>query len=233
MGEHWPDWVTALCAEIALWSFLFALTGLVPIRTRNLTHDGQRLLMLLRGGPEADRFCALSLLAPSVASEMRPREWSAEYVLAASALKDGTPDSAAALGLYYNWLLDVGQLEKAGEVLDTLVRYEMPDEARAIWGLEAAWYEARHRLNAGRARAGIDATGSRPSTPATRCARAKATAGVAWLERRWPDAEVAAQAALRECDSLGNSGSMQALREELNTLLEEVRIVGGRDSTTL
>ena len=144
-SHGWPRWLAHELNLIAIFSILIAATDLLPARYRNVTGDGMRLRMLLRGGAEAERYCAVSLLGASSAGGVLPREWDPSLVRLAAGPADGSPDAHAGRAQAYNWAMDVGEIEEAELALAEALAQEWPDEERAIWYLEAACFQARIR----------------------------------------------------------------------------------------
>lgn len=139
----------------AAMSGVLTLATLVPMRANGFVSDGGRLLRIFRGGPSAEREGAtLPLLALSTA-HVRPRDWPAELIGAATRLRDGTMDECYAAVFAYLHALDAGRLDEAGRWMDRVVelsRTYPPSFAPALF-VEAAWFEAFHRGRLERARA--------------------------------------------------------------------------------
>jgi hypothetical protein len=84
-------------------ALFFTCVELVPWCRRGSCSDGSLLLTLLRGGPLAERMCALVPLALSAEAGLRPRDWDPELIAMATAVADGSPaDVAGWLYAYYH-----------------------------------------------------------------------------------------------------------------------------------
>jgi hypothetical protein len=69
--------------------------------------------------------------------------------------------------LQYNWLLDTGRIDDAGQVLASIATKDLPKLARTVWWFEVAWFEARFRGNLVLARKWFDAAPSSAGPPRT------------------------------------------------------------------
>ena len=195
--------------SLACWSLLGVLQ-LLPIRS-----DGMRLRMLLRGGPEVDRFRRLVFVEASSVKGLAPREWDPELLSKIEGPADGSPDALSAQGCRYNWLLDTGQVEEAGKVLHLILSLDLHDVARAGWWLEAAWFEARFRSDSSNARAYFAGVPVELKGGANQCELYKAQAAIAFLEQRWDDLDAALEAALKGCEAMDELGMARANRDDL------------------
>jgi hypothetical protein len=150
-----PPLARLVIGTTAVVSGLLTVVTLVPMRASGFVSDGGRLLRIFRGGPTAEREGAtLPLLALSTA-HVRPREWPAELIGAATRLRDGTADECYAAVFAYLHALDAGRTDEAGRWMDRIVelsRTYPPSFAPALF-VEAAYFEAFHRGRLERARA--------------------------------------------------------------------------------
>lgn len=139
-------------------SLVIAVVTLLPTRLGGFVSDGARLLMLLRGGPEAERWCGLAAIYGASMGGTRPRDWPASWVARATALPDDTLDGTGGRLLAYARALDTGDAAGAGRLLDhSLGHLEgLPAAFRPSVMLEAAYYTARHRNDPATARAWLD-----------------------------------------------------------------------------
>ena len=217
----WNEWIIAELKLVAFWSFSFAVIGFIPIPSRHAVNDGMRLRMLLRRDEQADRFCVLMLLSASLLSGSRPRDWKKDLIDRLPGPLDGFPDALSAQTSRYNFFLDSGSLDEADSILDWIVAQKLPGEARAIWSLEAAWFQARFRSDLQGARQWMEAAPTKVKTHDGRCALWKARAAIAFLEERWVDAEAAVEQALKACDRMADTGITRVIREEVKQLIEE------------
>jgi hypothetical protein len=99
-------------------SFVLGVVTLVPLRKDDFFTDGARLLMLLRGGAQAERWSALWTLFAASAGGQRPRDWDRGLIDRATQLADGSLDDGGACQLAHLWALDRGDGEAAEGFLD-------------------------------------------------------------------------------------------------------------------
>ncbi|MCP5100106.1 MAG: M50 family metallopeptidase [Chloroflexi bacterium] len=110
-------WETALFAAIV--SFLFFLTAMKPGPYQNgHMADGGRILSLLQGAAESERWCALVALHAVNIEGIRPREWDEIAVKQITRLKDHSLDSFSAYKIAYQWALDNNRFEQAEAFLN-------------------------------------------------------------------------------------------------------------------
>jgi hypothetical protein len=218
----WSAWIIQELNLVAFWSFLTAVIGFLPIPNRYSVNDGMRLLKLLRGGVEADRYFTLVVLSTSLLSASRPREWRRDLVDRLPGPLDGSPDAILAQAIRYNFLLDSGDLEEAGQALEWLAGQRLTGEARAIWLLEAPWFQAKFRGDLPAARQWMEIAPTVVKSHDGRCALWKARAAIAFLEQRWTDAQMSAEQALEACDQMTDTGITRIIREELKELVQEI-----------
>lgn len=219
-----PDGIRGFLTAFAGMSALFTVFDFWSFANGAAFSDGARLRNLYRGDAGAERFCSLVLLLGESYSGKRPHEWDAELVRRAARSTGNPSEDLGGLGLHYNWLIATNQIEKAGQVLDSLLGLDVPSKAKQIWALEAAWFQARCRADLPAARNWLSTVSTATRSPEFRCGKAKAVAAIAILERKWSDAEAAAREALKECRRSGDRGIGLAIQEELETLLREIRL---------
>jgi hypothetical protein len=202
LGYHLREggWLDQVVLIIGVWSLgIFVLT-IVPRRVRGFLTDGAQLLLLLRGGPDAERHGATAALTGNSLRGTRPRDWPLSLLEAATSRPDGSAEDAAAAALAYHWALDRGDVDGAGAFLDRALaaQEQLPAVTRSALFLEAAYFTARHRGHAPTARAFLaQAKGSAFIEPYTRrraeaavllaegdreAARQRATEGLAAIE---------------------------------------------------
>lgn len=87
-----PSPLSVFCALTALFSTAIAIATMLPNTLGGMPSDGKRWLMLLRGGPEAERWCALGLLIALDLAGKPPREWPEDLVARATGAEDGSCD---------------------------------------------------------------------------------------------------------------------------------------------
>ena len=216
----WFSWPVALFGFAALVSAYCAVLGFVPFRSRRYVSDGTRLRMLRQSGPEADRYCGLSLLLAASMAGSPPWEWRSELVDMLGEPADSSPDAITALIMKYLYFLHTGRLEEASQVLEIGLE-KAPKEVRAHLCLEAAWFEARVRGDLGSARQWLDAASAIPDSHQIPCGYSRPLSAIALLERQWEDVEVHAKETLQQCKRLENPGFIVAMREETKALLRD------------
>jgi hypothetical protein len=183
-------------------SLALAIATLIPLSTGGFQSDGRRILMLLRGGAEAERWCAAAA-ATFTAMASRPRAIDPALIAAATALPDGSLDDVGAHFLGYNAAIDRGDLAGATAHLAYVLAHRegYPAPLRPMLLLEGAYLAAR-RGDAQEARDLFDqARGGALIEPYTlsrveaavllaegqpEAATAKARAGLAAIERLRP-----------------------------------------------
>jgi hypothetical protein len=115
-GRFWErGWeVFALLTTFSLLAFV---VNLVPLRPEAHYSDGARIYQLLRGGPWADFYRALSTVGPSLVSPLRPKDYDIEVIQrAARFLTHG--QQALMLRLYtYLYFFDSGRIPDALQAL--------------------------------------------------------------------------------------------------------------------
>ena len=96
-------------------SLLAFATNLVPMRPEALYSDGARIYQLLRGGPWADYYRVLNLVASSSVTPLRPRDFDIESIQRAS-LSFTQGRQALLLRLFASYyFLDCGKIPQANE----------------------------------------------------------------------------------------------------------------------
>ena len=191
-------WMVLVCltftAQMGGLSLVVMIASLWPYRAKKtgLMSDGGRIRMLLRGGADADRWVAISMLINTSMTGRRPREWDAEQIQVATALSDNTTDEWQACLFAYLWALDRGAVDLAGEYLDRLEPLgEKVPFLRPLVAAEVAFFEARHRDNLERA---LERCASAP--PGTNELRLRAEMAIHLREGRWAEATQSGEAAL-------------------------------------
>jgi hypothetical protein len=129
------------------------LNLIVPYSGKQGTGDGLRLLRLLMGGAAARREEITMLMAGYQTLGVRPRDWPAELVLGRLALAEAPASKHLAFFSAYAWALDNGYVKRAGDYLgQAQATCPVPASRAPTLALESAYFEARHRANAGAAR---------------------------------------------------------------------------------
>jgi acyl-CoA thioesterase FadM len=198
----------------------FAVTAvtLIPLHAGGFSSDGARIGMLLRGGPLAERWCAMALL---VGASMAGRlaETNPAIVARATALRDETVDALGAAYLAYAYHLARGEHAQAGEQLTYALEHQQlfNEGVRPALLIEAAYFTARHRGDAVAARAYLQE--SKSSSVVEAYTRRRAEAAVLHAEGRVEEARAAAEAGLQALDK-ARAGAAGATERRL---LEDLR----------
>lgn len=220
-----PGEVASVLLFLSFTSFIIALVTLFPGRTGGFQTDGARLLMLLRGGPRADRWCAVAVLGAAAMSDQRPRDWSPDLVRQATAVTDGSLDDVGATMMAYQRALDLGVSEEAKGFLDRALaaRDSYPAPYRSSITLEAAYFEARHQGDAPAARAWLEESGN-PGWPIEPQTRLRAEAAVLLAEGEPEEAKERAAEGLEKVGDSTVPGIARAEKDwlqEISSLAEE------------
>lgn len=138
----------------------FALNAL-PIKSNGYLSDGARIKMLLRGGPAAERWCAILALVGASKNGLRPREWATEWVERATAPADGSIDDAGATHIAFYWALDRGDIALAEEMIQKTLAAsgKGPSIMRPVVSADAAFFYAYYRKDPQTARYFLGLTG--------------------------------------------------------------------------
>lgn len=191
---------SGLPAAALLMAGILALTitlvTLIPMRADGFSSDGARVRMLLRGGPDAERWCAGALIiGAAMAGQLASLD--PQIVARVSERLDETPDGLSAAFLAYCYHLARGELLQAGAALDhTLANLSScPSVLRPAVLAEAAYFTARHRGEAVAARGYLDQLGAARGIEAY--TRRRAEAAVLHAEGQHAEARAAAEAGLK------------------------------------
>lgn len=214
--------VFTLLTALAFWSVLFGIASLLPSSGKSPLSDGARLRVLIRGGPQAERFVSILVLFANSMRGQRPREWDPDLVRRASCDLDDHPDSISGQAFRYNWLHDTRQLEAAGPLAEWIAERVQSKESQEAWRLEVAWLQARHYGNLLAARQWFNRVAGPGKGSAARCAYFKAKAAIDLAEHRWDDAGSSAGEVVRESGKLAGAGIATAIRDEAEAILREV-----------
>lgn len=140
-----PASVTDVLVSIGVLTFgacsaVVGLVTLIPGQTAGFQTDGARLLLLLRGGPRADRDVAIQAVFGASMGGARPREWSPALLERARAIEDGSYTEIVGWQLAQMHAADSGDRDAARRWLDLVVRHidRMPEAARPAVRYDAA-----------------------------------------------------------------------------------------------
>jgi hypothetical protein len=177
------------------------LVSILPFRTGGLMTDGAKLLLLWRGGAQAEQYCVLTILAGLALAGVRPREWPAELIARTETPPDA-PDHTTSLAMmaYYH-ALDRGEVEAAAAHLERgLSALEKhPRLFRPAVCLAAAYFTARYRGDAAKAREYLRE--SKGVVLVEPYARLRTEAAILFAEQNWAAARARATEALAAIES--------------------------------
>ncbi len=223
-------WVSAAPVKaglllIGLFSLAIGVVTLVPMHSGGFNTDGARILLLVRGGAAADRWCAISSLGAAQLSGVRPRDWDPQLLRRATDPADGSFDYVGAALMAYAAALDRGDISEAGRwidgVLDAIECWPAPFRSFAY--VDAAYFEGRHRRRAAEARAWLQQV--KPGAPGfEKFALLRAQSAVLLAEGDRDAAAHAAREGLAEVDRrmhiAGAAGERELLEDLLAAALE-------------
>lgn len=131
--------LAVLIGAAGLMSFFIALATSIPVSTGGFLSDGARLLQLLRGGEDADRWAYLGVLS-GLSLTVRPRDWPAAIVLSCAREGDTSYDGISAAWLRSSWHEDRGEFEAARQWLEQALASidHWPKPARPLLHASAA-----------------------------------------------------------------------------------------------
>ncbi len=139
--------LNGLFPAVAFFSLTSGVFNLLPLKLGGASSDGARLLMLMRGGPNADRYCFLVAINGISRAGARPRDWSAEWITLITAPADASLGDAAANHVAYYWALDNNDVFRAemfmGRVINAIGT--LPPAIRSAVYADAAFFHAYFR----------------------------------------------------------------------------------------
>lgn len=218
-------WIVFSLSLTLIWSLASFVGNAVPASMGGRLSDGAVMLALLRGGPWAERYCALIRLSGASMAGERPRDWDVSSLMLARPQKPvgrSAPDLSMTLMAYYG-LLDRRDAVGAGALLDqTLgkVATTLP-MMRTRLILEAAYFEAHHRHNAAAARTWLSKA---QRARADRHTRLRAESAVLLAEGRYEQAAKCAQEGLFALERAVNTGIAQAEAAWLREILKLAQV---------
>jgi hypothetical protein len=153
--------------------WIVILTGLgllIPFRTRSGRTPGAELWMLLADRPRTERCLALLELDHAFERGVLPEALSQELLAKAIAVRDESPETAAAHALAYSSAIHRGRLADAGRFLETCLRYSRtsPPPMREALMSDAAIWQARRRRRIDLAQQWLADISARSELPWTR-----------------------------------------------------------------
>ena len=183
--------------------------------------DGGRIINLLRGGPAADRWCALAALYGADQRGQRPRDWDEALIHQALQGFDHTQDGQNARLIAYQWALDNGRIAEANRWLEEAIAIRptwMPGtQVRLVW--EKVFFSARYLHDAVQARQGLAQI---RQNLAQQPQHLRAEAAVLLAEGQITRAQTTAQAALASLSVPMPTGVQQAEAAWLQAIINQV-----------
>lgn len=212
-------------------SLFIGIATLIPNKFGGFTSDGARLLMLRRGGPEAERWAAISALAGASMAGVRPRDLDEDMIEKSLSPTDGSLDEAGARSTAHYHALDLGKVDDAESLLEPALAAEnVPAMIRSQILLDAAFFRAHFRRDPDEARAFL-AT-AKPDKALDKSLPLRVESAILLAEG---DKDGAKKKATESLDALGKSlvaGTAKLEREWLEEILEasETRKPNTRES---
>ncbi len=209
-----PSW-RATVGIAAVWGFITFVISAKPASPAGFLTDGAILLLLARGGPNANRYIhILALYSEAASGEKRPRDWNTGWIGEATSLPDDSFHHTVGCMTAYYHALDCGNVRTAGNWLDmALARVEkFPAPFRSSIYLEAAGFTALTRKDSSYARTLFTkGLGGVVDT----YVRLTAEAAVLFSEDRFDESLEKANAGLKEIDRAADPGSKVVGRDRL------------------
>lgn len=200
-------------------SLFIGVATLVPNKFGGFTSDGARLLILRRGGEEAERWAAISALAGASMAGVRPRNLDGAMIEKSLSPADGSLDEAGARSTAHYHALDLEKVEEAQSLLEAALEIEnLPAMIRSQILLEAAFLHTHFRKNPEKARGFL--AGSKPDKALDKSLPLRVEAAILFAEG---DEDGAKEKATESLGALGKSlvaGTAKLEREWLEEILE-------------
>lgn len=214
-----PPSVELLPSTVAAASFFVGVVTLIPNRTGGFVSDGARIRMLLRGGPEAERWCAIAALSGMSMAGVRPRDWDGEMIGKSLSPADGSFDDAGASSLAHCHALDRGEVDEAEALLERALAAEnVPEVLRSQILLEAAFLRAHLRDDPDGARALL--AEAKPRKVMEKSLPLRAEAAISLAEGDVEGAGAKAREGLEALRASLDAGAAKLKREWLEGFLE-------------
>jgi hypothetical protein len=215
-------WGAESAALLAVFGAVYFLSAMKPGSSYSgQPADGGRIVSLLRGGPEAERWCALAALYGADQRGQRPCNWDESLVRQALQGFDHTQDAQNARFLAYQWALDNGRIAEANRWLEEAVAIQpawMPGtQVRLVW--EKVYFSARYLHDAAQARQGLTQIRQKLTSQPQHL---RAEAAVLLAEGQVVRAKTTAQAALASLPVQASTGSQQAEAAWLQAIINQV-----------
>jgi hypothetical protein len=195
------------------------LGTIIPQDVAGQPNDGAEILLVCRGGREAERQAAVVSLDGLVFDGVRASEWPESLVMVAAAPPDGSYYALRGLRYAYWWAMDRGEIVEAGVYLDRALaaadRYS--DVSRPVVYLEAAYYTALHRGDAATARRYLGQ--SKPSLLVRRYSELLAESAILLAEANYAAALNRAREAVKAIECSGDAKRAESQILTLNQIV--------------
>jgi hypothetical protein len=220
------QWITAAYPALAIVFLLLALTSaaiflatVLPFGSKGFFSDGGRAIMLYKGGPRVERWCALVTLQSAMMAGQLPRSWNVSLVQRITSLPDESLDDVMGCYLGYYWAIDSGDVSAAKRYLNRMLvnLSGVPSLVRPNFVLEAAYFEACFAQNAQSARAWLNKA---KRGMIDRCTRLRVEAAVLFAEGKLDEARQKAEEGLEAVKKATLAGTGRIEEAWLHSLLE-------------
>jgi hypothetical protein len=140
-------WFTGLFVGL---SVLTGVGNLVPFRKRALTSDGKRILMLLRNGPQGERWLAILQLVADLRNGVEPEDLRLDFLTIATAVQDDSLETASAYGIAHAAAYYRHDDAEAARLLEVSLQHSgcQPPMMREAIFSDAANFQAKRRRRA-------------------------------------------------------------------------------------
>lgn len=206
-----------LLLAVAVMSALIGTVTILPMRNGGFMSDGARLVMLYRGGAEAERWCALAALGGASTFGERPREWDETLIEKSLASPDGSLDDAGASLSAAHHALDLGETDRAKSLLGRAIEAtDVPGFLRSQALLENAFFRAYFEGDAEASRKLFAEV--QPGSTFEKHLDLRVESAVLLVEGRVDEAREKARLALRELSGSMSPGTARLEREWLEEM---------------
>lgn len=214
-------WAAEAMALLVVFGTIYFLSSIKPgAYYSGQPADGGRIISLLRGGPAADRWCALAALYGADQHGQRPRDWDETLIHQALQGFDHTQDGQNARLLAYQWALDNGRIAEANRWLEEAIAIRptwMPGtQVRLVW--EKVYFSASYLHDVVQARQGLAQIRQNMTNQPQHL---RAEAAVLLAEGDKAHAKTTAQTALASLSSQVLTGIQQAEADWLQAIINQ------------
>jgi hypothetical protein len=160
-------WFTGLFVGL---SVLTGVGNLVPFRKRALTSDGKRILMLLRNGPQGERWLAILQLVADLRNGVEPEDLRPDFLTLATAVQDDSLETASAYGIAHAAAYYRHDDAEAARLLEVSLQHSgcQPPMMREAIFSDAANFQAKRRHRADLAKQWLAELPQKPVMPELR-----------------------------------------------------------------